>query len=368
MNAPLSEVLNLYNLDAPLEEASTIPAAWYWDERIEALEREQVFHRNWIAVGRMDQVAVPGQFFTVELAGEPLVVVRGADGKLRAFYNVCHHHAAAVANVPCGVVQHLRCPYHGWTYGLDGSLKGTPEFTGVCNFDRARNGLVPIRVATWEQFVFVTLSEKAPPFDHFLGELPARIAPLVISNIQFSERKIYTLACNWKVYVDNYLDGGYHVPYLHKGLNSVLDYKEYTIETSERYCLQSSPMVVSQEHVSFAATRTGDRAYYYWLYPNFMINVYEGVMDTNLVLPLAPDKCLVQFDFFFADVSDSQKTHNAESVAVSERVQDEDVDICESVQRGLRSRAYGAGRLSVRREAGEYLFHRLLANDLRDTY
>jgi choline monooxygenase len=365
MNVSLSELLDLYNLNALLEEAYTIPAAWYLDERIERLEREQVFGRNWIAVGRADQAAVPGQFFTVELAGEPLIVVRGADGELRAFYNVCRHHAAAVASVPCGIVQHLRCPYHGWTYGLDGSLKGTPEFAGVCNFDRAKNGLVPLRVATWEQFVFVTLNAGTSSLESFLGDLPTRVSPLSLGNIHFFERKSYTLACNWKVYVDNYLDGGYHVPHLHKGLNSVLDYKEYTIENSERYSLQSSPIVVSQEDASFAATRTGDRAYYYWLYPNFMINVYEGVMDTNLVLPLAPNRCLVQFDFFFADINDDKKKYNTESVAVSERVQDEDVDICESVQRGLHSRAYGAGRLSVRREGGEHLFHRLLAKDLK---
>jgi len=367
MNLPISELLNLYNADAPLEEAYTIPAAWYWDERLEGLERERVFGRNWIAVGRVDQVAVPGQFLTMELAGEPLIVVRGTDGELRAFYNVCRHHAAAVASVPCGIVQHLRCPYHGWTYGLDGSLKGTPEFAGVCNFDRAKNGLVPVRVATWEQFVFVTLDENAPSLESFLGDLPTRVAPLSLAKISFFESKSYTLACNWKVYVDNYLDGGYHVPHLHKGLNSVLDYKEYTIENSEHYSLQSSPMVTSQDHASFAATRTGDRAYYYWLYPNFMINVYEGVMDTNLVLPLAPDKCLVRFDFYFADISESRKSYNTESVAVSDRVQEEDVDICESVQRGLRSRAYRAGRLSVRREAGEHLFHRLLAKDVSRT-
>jgi choline monooxygenase len=367
MNLPISELLNLYNADAPLEEAYTIPAAWYWDERIEGLERERVFGRNWIAVGRVDQVAVPGQFFTIELAGEPLIVVRGTDGELRAFYNVCRHHAAAVASVPCGIVQHLRCPYHGWTYGLDGSLKGTPEFAGVCNFDRAKNGLVPVRVATWEQFVFVTLDENAPSLESLLGDLPTRVAPLSLARIRFFESKSYTLACNWKVYVDNYLDGGYHVPHLHKGLNSVLDYKEYTIENSEHYSLQSSPMVTSRDHASFAATRTGDRACYYWLYPNFMINVYEGVMDTNLVLPLAPDKCLVRFDFYFADISESRKSYNTESVAVSDRVQEEDVDICESVQRGLRSRAYRAGRLSVRREAGEHLFHRLLAKDVSRT-
>jgi choline monooxygenase len=361
----LNELLNLYNAEAPLEEAYTIPAPWYLDERIENAEREQVFGRNWIAVGRLDQVASEGQFFTVEIAGEPLVIVRGADGELRGFYNVCRHHAAAVANIACGTVQHLRCPYHGWTYGLDGALKGAPEFAGVCNFDRAANGLVPVRVATWEQFVFVTLDADAPELKVSLGDLPARVAPLKIGDLNFFERKTYTLACNWKVYVDNYLDGGYHVPHLHKGLNSVLDYKEYTIENSARYSLQSSPMVSSDEHSSFTATRTGDRAYYYWLYPNFMINIYAGVMDTNLVLPLSADRCLVQFDFYFADVSDGAREANAESVAVSERIQDEDVDICESVQRGLRSRAYGAGRLSVRREGGEHLFHRLLAADLR---
>jgi choline monooxygenase len=365
MNMPLAEVLNLYNSDAPLERAYTIPAAWYLDERIEELEREQVFGGNWIAVGRADQVQQAGQFFTVELAGEPLVVVRGTDGDIRAFYNVCRHHAAAVANVACGVVPYLRCPYHGWTYGLDGSLKGTPEFAGVCDFDRTKNGLVPARVETWEQVVFVALSEKIPSLSDFLGDLPVRIAPLSLDNIYFFERKTYTLGCNWKVYVDNYLDGGYHVPHLHKGLNSVLDYKEYTIENSARFSLQTSPMVRSDEHASFAATRAGDRAYYYWLYPNFMMNIYEGVMDTNLVLPISPNKCLVQFDFYFADISEERRGYNAESIAVSDRVQDEDVSICESVQRGLRSRAYGAGRLSVRRECGEHLFHRLLAKDLR---
>ena len=365
MTVSVSELLDQYNPDATLENAYTIPAAWYLDKRIERLERAQVFSRNWIAIGRVDQVSIPGQFFTIELAGEPLLVVRGTDGKLRAFYNVCRHHAAAVANIPCGITQHLRCPYHGWTYGLDGSLKGVPEFAGVCSFDREKNGLVSLRVATWEQFVFVALDEHATSLENFLGDLPARIAPLSLSKNHFFQRKSYTLACNWKVYVDNYLDGGYHVPHLHKGLNSVLDYKEYTIENGRNYSLQSSPMVVSQEDASFATTRTGDRAYYYWIYPNFMINVYEGVMDTNLVLPLAIDKCLVQFDFYFADTSDEKKKHNVESVAVSDRVQDEDVGICESVQRGLRSRAYGAGRLSVRREAGEHLFHRLLAQDFR---
>jgi len=155
------------------------------------------------------------------------------------------------------------------------------------------------------------------------------------------------------------------VLHLHKALNSVLDYKQYTIETEDRYCLQSSPMVASNEDAATAATRTGDRAWYFWQYPNFMINLYRGYMDTNLVLPDGVDRCEVIFDFYFADMSESSAERNRQSIAVGERVNDEDVGICEAVQRGLHSRAYGAGRLSVRREAGEHLFHRLLARDLK---
>jgi choline monooxygenase len=365
MDQKLSQLLSLYNAAAPLEEAYTIPAPWYLDAGIEALERQQVFGAGWQAVGRMDQVAKPGDFFTANLAGEPLLIVRGSDAQLRAFYNVCRHHAAAVATAPCGHAQSFRCPYHGWNYGLDGSLKGMPEFARVCNFRREDNGLVSIAVDVWESFVFVNLDASPAPLSGFLGDLIARVEPLGLGSLHFHSRKEYTLNCNWKVYVDNYLDGGYHVPHLHKGLNSVLDYSHYTIENGEHYCLQSSPMVASKEHADVSATRTGDRAWYFWLYPNFMLNIYEGVMDTNLVLPIGPDKCRVIFDFFFADVSTEREDCNSASVATSDTVQDEDVAICEAVQRGLGSRAYGAGRLSVRREAGEHLFHRLLSRDLR---
>ena len=365
MEHSIQQLLRQYNDQLALSEASTIPASWYTESRIMELERRAVFGANWQCAGRMDQVAQPGQYIAMEVAGEPVVVVRGADSKLRGFFNVCRHHAAAVAAAPCGSVQLFRCPYHGWSYGLDGSLKGTPDFAGVCNFDRAQNGLVPIAVDTWEQFVFVSLEAPRQSLSEYLGEAVKQLVPLDISALHFFESRTYTLNCNWKVFVDNYLDGGYHVPYLHKGLNSVLDYAEYTIESGERFCLQSSPMSSSQEDAQVAATRTGDRAYYYWIYPNFMINIYQGVMDTNLVIPMGIDKTKVIFDFYFADISLEKQKQNAESVAVGDRIQMEDLGICEAVQRGLNSRAYQAGRLSVRREAGEHLFHRLLAKDLK---
>jgi choline monooxygenase len=365
MPASIEQILTSYNDRAPLAEASTIPAPWYVDDRISELERLNVFSKTWQLVARTDQLQKSGEFVATTVAGEPIVVVRGSDGELRAFFNVCRHHAAAVVTQPCGQAAMLQCPYHGWKYGLDGSLKGMPEFEGVKDFDRAKNGLVPIRVETWECFVFVNLDPQASSLESFLGGLVKAVAPLGIGKLHYFDRRVFDIGCNWKVFVDNYLDGGYHVPYLHKGLNSVLDYKQYIIENEDRYCLQSSPMVSSDEDAATGATRRGDRARYFWQYPNLMINCYEGYMDTNLVIPVSTDKCRVIFDFYFGDISEARLAYNAESVNVGNRVQEEDLGICEDVQRGLKSRAYGAGRLSVRREAGEQLFHQLLAADLR---
>jgi len=365
MEMLIEQILGSYDESAPLSQASTIPAPWYVDPRMAELERLNVFSKTWQLVARTDQLQTAGQFVATAVAGEPIVVVRGSDNVLRAFYNVCRHHAAAVVTQPCGQAAILQCPYHGWKYGLDGALKGMPEFDGVEMFDRAHNGLVPVRVEIWECFVFVNLDDHAAPLKDFLGGLVRRIAPLGINKLHYFDRRTYDIHCNWKVYVDNYLDGGYHVPHLHKGLSSVLDYKQYTIENEDRYCLQSSPMVVSDEDAATGATRKGDRARYFWQHPNLMINCYEGYMDTNLVIPVDTDHCTVIFDFYFGDVSEARREYNRQSVDVGNRVQEEDLGICEDVQRGLKSRAYKAGRLSVRREAGEQLFHRLLAGDLR---
>jgi len=365
MHGDVSEILDSYDPAAPLSEAWTIPGPWYTDARVAMLERRGVFGRTWQVIARTDQVKEPGQFVTADIAGEPVITVRGSDGVLRAFFNVCRHHATGVMWEPEGRAQNLRCPYHGWTYNLEGELRGMTDWDGVACFDKKDFGLVPVRIETWESFVFVNLDPQAPPLTATLGGLVDLVRPLRVTKLGFFQRKSYDVGCNWKVYVDNYLDGGYHVPHMHKGLSSVLDYAGYTIENGPRYCIQSSPIEAAKGDAGVAAVRKGDRAYYLWLHPNFMINVYEGVMDTNLVLPLGVDRCRVHFDFYFADVSEAASAANAASVAVADKVQDEDKAIAESVQRGLLSKAYGAGRLSVRREAGEHLFHRLLHAELK---
>jgi choline monooxygenase len=363
----LAKLIDSYEPNAPLEYARTIPASWYTNPQVFELELNTVFGRTWQLAARLDQLTETGRYVTAEVAGEPIVIVRGNDGVLRAFHNVCRHHAAAVMTEAEGSAAQLRCPYHGWTYSLEGELKGTPDFVGVCDFDRLANGLVPVEMACWEKWIFVRLANAGATLIDFLGpDLVARILPLDLKNLHWMERRHYRFDCNWKVFVDNYLDGGYHVPYLHKGLDSVLDYSQYMIQNGAHFCLQWSPIVSLGADAQTGAVRKGERALYYWIYPNFMINCYEGVIDTNLVIPRGVDQTEVIFDFYFPDVSDAAaRERNRASIAVGERIQDEDVSICKSVQRGLRSRAYEAGRLSVRREAGEHLFHRLLSSDLK---
>lgn len=362
--ATLSDKLRGFDPTLPLARARTIPSAWYFDQEIYDAERRQVFGRSWLAAGRVEQVAAPGNFFTIEMAGEPVLVCRDEEGTLRAFHNVCRHRAAQVINEPQGQAKTFRCRYHGWTYDLCGRLRGTPEFAGVEDFCREDNGLVPMAVDVCGPFVFVHAGTPRFPLAEFLAPFPDKIAPLHLEELRFVARREYELGCNWKVFVDNFLDGGYHVNTVHPGLAGAIDYARYHTDVFAHCSVQVSPLKPADDP-TVGKVRTGDTAYYWWIYPNVMVNLYQGVMDTNLVLPLGPDRCKILFDFYFADTegTDAQK-YIADSIAVADQVQMEDMGVCEEVQRGLKSLSYSTGRFSVKREAGGYHFHQLLGRAL----
>jgi len=243
-----------------------------------------------------------------------------------------------------------------------------PEFDGVQNFRREDNGLLPVHVDTWGPLVWVYLGSNPPPLRTFLAPLIERCGELV-ENLKFVVRREYELKCNWKVFVDNYLDGGYHLNTVHPTLAGVLQYSEYRTECFPTTSLQSSPLRTADEsgRAAIAATvRSGSRASYGWAFPGFMINAYAGVMDTNVVLPDGPERCRVVIDFYFSALDRPEDRRRAEeSVALGDAIQLEDVGVCEDVQRGLGSRAYQAGRFSYRREEAVFRFHQLLAARLR---
>ncbi|MGZ3444322.1 MAG: aromatic ring-hydroxylating oxygenase subunit alpha [Myxococcaceae bacterium] len=367
MDSSLRELLAPFDPSVPLARAHSIPSTWYRDPRLEALERRRVFGDSWQLVARADQLVEPGSFVTVEVAGEPLVVLRDERGSLRAFFNVCRHRAACVVGDAQGTARRLRCPYHGWTYDLRGQLLGAPEFDGVEEFRREDHGLVPVAVDRWGPLIFVHLGASPPPLQQWLEPLPTQLHGL--EELRFFERREYVLACNWKVFVDNYLDGGYHVNSVHPALGSVLQYSDYRTECFAQTSLQSSPLRSGAPDAvdpSASATRKGDLARYAWAFPNVMVNLYAGVMDTNVVFPLGPERCRVVIDFYFAQLDGAEaQAFAARSVELGHRIQLEDVGICEQVQRGLGSRSYSTGRFSVRREVAVHHFHQLLAARLQ---
>ncbi len=361
----LRELLAEFDSERPLERAETLPASWYRDPALLELERRAVFHATWQPIGLSHQVEAPGSFLTADLAGEPIAVVRDEAGTLRAFANVCRHRGARVLSEPCGQANRLRCRYHGWTYDLAGRLRGVPEFDGVEDFQRKDHGLPEWPVATWGPFIWVHLGQPTDLAAE-LAEPTRHLAMTSFDTLTRVERREYELACNWKVFVDNYLDGGYHINTVHPGLAGVIDYGQYRAEVFPTCSVQWGPLRPADPADPVGRVRTGTHAQYWWNYPNLMLNLTDGVLDTNLVLPLAVDRCRVVFDFFFTRTeTEADRSFIRESIAVADQVQREDIGICEEVQRGLASRTYRAGRFSVKREGPGYAFHQLLARRLR---
>lgn len=353
---------DLRDLDvAPLARAETIPAAWYTAPAFHTFDEQQVMGQTWQYVGAAQQVATPGAYVQAAVAGEPLVVIRDAEGALRAFFNVCRHRGGPLVTEGTGTCRMLQCQYHGWTYRLNGALRGVPRFDRTELFHKEDYGLVPVAVEVWEGMVFVNLAPSPPPLaDAFVG-IPERIAPMTLASKTFAERVVYDVACNWKVYVDNYLEG-YHIPLVHPELCDLLDYRAYVTETFDHYSLQYSPL---QAGDNLYQANEG-AAYYYYVFPNFMLNILPGRLQTNRVVPVAPDRCQVIFDYYYDEVATPEAEHRrAEDLTFSDRVQQEDADICEHVQRGLASRAYDRGRFSVACEEGVYHFQTLLKQAYR---
>lgn len=366
------------DVNPQLECAETLASRFYTDPAVLALEKERIFMRTWQLVGTLSQpcgevngvkrsIADPETYFTSEVAGEPIVVVRDKAGTLRAFSNVCRHRAGPIAE-GAGCRNVLNCAYHGWTYTLDGRLIGTPEIDGVELFDRSTMGMVALRCETWQQFIFVNFDRDAPSLSEYLGNIPQLSNAFAFQGLSLTERRDYYVNCNWKVYADNYLEG-YHIPIVHPGLMKEIDYPRYGCETFRFHSQQIGPVKDlkpndTQERI-YSPSSGLSEALYFWVFPNLMLNIYPDNIQINIIVPLSHEKTLTIFEWYFHN-ADSEKVREraAKAIAFSDVVQAEDMHICEAVQRGLQSTTYDRGRYSVKRENGVHHFHMLLAEFL----
>jgi choline monooxygenase len=349
-----------FDMERRLEIAETLPSRCYTDERVLALEERRIFHRTWQLVGRSDSIKSTGEYFTARIGEEPIVVVRGQDGDLHGWSNVCRHRAGPVA-VGAGQCKNFRCAYHGWTYSHDGKLIGVPDFDGVGNFQKETMGLRPIELAVWEQYIFARIvNAEGPTLDELFEDIPSLTRHCRIQEMKFAERREYVIECNWKVYVDNYLEG-YHVPLIHPSLMREIDFQRYRTITRKYSSLQDAPIKSGDDpNRLYQASAEQSQALYFWVFPNLMLNVYPDNLSTNLILPLGNDRTLTIFDWYFHDVeSDQSKERIRRTIDLSDEIQQEDIWICEQVQRGLKSVFYDRGRYSVKRENGVHHFHTL---------
>lgn len=359
----LSREFERFDPSVPIESAWTPPASWYTSPEVYAHEQCAVFGRSWQPVARVADLAEPGDYASGILAGQPWVVTRGEDGVLRGFANTCRHKGREVVQ-GCGHAEKLVCGYHAWSYGLDGRLKSAPRMAGIQDFDREDMSLPPLAVREWGPWVMLNMDPAASDLEAQVASLNERFDAYGWGGLTYVSGTTWDIECNWKVYVDNYLDGGYHIPHMHPTLDAQIDMSTYRTELFERSSLQTTGVSAStDDRIDFeAASRIGEGALYAWLFPNFMINRYGGCMDTNLVVPLGPDRCRVVYEFFFEETTGAEaERFIAESIEQSAVTQREDIAICESVQLGLKSRSYDRGRYAPEVEQGEHHFHGLLA-------
>jgi phenylpropionate dioxygenase-like ring-hydroxylating dioxygenase large terminal subunit len=316
------------------------PWSWYEDPAIARLERERIFRRAWQYAGRADELTAPGSFAAMLVAGLPVVLTRDRDDVLRAFANVCRHRGSVVVS-GAGERGTLQCPYHAWTYGLDGCLRAAPRTRDDPELDTSGIGLVPMAVGTWGPFVFVNPDPDAEPLAGALGDLPDVVAAqgLDLDGLRFHHRVEYEIRANWKIALENYLEC-YHCQLNHPGLVRVIDDRRLTMEARGLRASQFNPA-----HPDFDVRDGNPRAQFHLLFPSLKINVEPGPANLSIgpVWPAAPDRCRGFLDYFFAP--DASKEWIADFIAFDDRVGAEDTALVEAAQAGAGSGLVPDGRL-----------------------
>ncbi len=371
VNSRPSDSESLFEIDADIRRASTLPARFYSDPSAHAMFCERVFARSWHLVGDANRVGAGGFASPLTLLDgcldEPIVLTRDEGGSMHCLSNVCTHRGNIVVESECAA-RHLRCRYHGRRFALDGSFSFMPEFETVAGFPTACDDLPRLPLAQWGPFLFSGV-HPAISFDEWIAPLRQRLAGFPIDALALdpAASRDYHVGANWALYCDNYLEG-FHIPYVHPDLAKALDVKSYTTELFPYASLQIGIAAPGEMTFDLPATHSdagrGVAAYYFWLFPNMMFNVYPWGVSINVVMPQGVDAARVKYITY---VSDSAKRGRGAGGDL-DKVEMEDEAVVESVQRGVRSRLYDRGRYSPTQETAVHHFHRLLAQFANDRH
>lgn len=348
--------------------SSTLPADFYTTPAIWEKMKEHIFARSWNYVGdtqALFNVAVNTYPFLLleNYIEEPLVLTKQEE-EIKCMSNVCTHRGFLLAHQP-SLNKKITCSYHGRRFDLSGQFEYMPEFKEVNNFPRPCEHLHQVPLKNWGRFLFASL-EPQFDFEPILQELKERVDFLDLESFEFAPEysKTYNVNAHWALYCDNYLEG-FHIPFVHHGLNKMLDYGKYETICDDHWVLQvgysdkgTMTFDLPKEHIDYGKDIT---AYYYWIFPNFMLNFYPWGVQLNIVRPINPDFTKVEFIYY---IKDRKIWNQMRGDKIGDKVEKEDEWVVEGVQKGLRSRFYQDGRFSVTRETGVHHFHQLLKHYL----
>lgn len=354
----------IYRVNADITVAQTLPGAFYHDTIVYEALRERVFARTWQWIGDLADVSEAGslspRLLLPGLLNEPLLLARDGENTLRCLSNVCTHRGNILVKEACRAAR-IRCGYHSRRFDLAGHMTFMPEFKEAKNFPTVADNLPNIPFGEWSGHGFAALNPIAP-LEEFLSEVKARMHWLAIDKFSFdpAHSRDYVIDVNWALYVENYLEG-FHIPHVHAGLNEAIDYGSYTTELHRYSSLQ---LAYANDATPAFAQPSGKRvaAYYWWIFPNLMLNFYPWGLSLNLVQPEAIHRTRVAFRTYVWDAA----TLDAHTAAALHQTEMEDEAIVQAVQRGTASRHYGQGRYAPTREQGTHHFHRLLCEYLQD--
>jgi len=362
------------DLGEQLDQGLTLPASWYSDPEVYRLEQQRIFKRAWQYGGTVESVAERGAFFTCRAGEVPVVVVRGRDGELRGFVNVCRHRGHEVAS-GCGKRETLQCPYHAWTYDLDGSLRAAPRSDREPGFDHADWSLRPVRVETWGPLVYVNPSLDASPLAEVLGGVPQAMLDrgLDVSTLEYRGRsREWVVDANWKIVVENFLEC-YHCPVAHQTFSRLIDVDPdaYALSTGRWSSSQLGPVPGRVEagdtnglpYVPDGPMRTSQ---FHFFWPNWTFNTLPGAAHLRVLVfePDGPERTRTYVDGFWDPETPDDVI--AEMTEFGAKVGEEDRGLVESVHRGLRSGTIEQGRLLLGSEHLLQHFQRLVYEALAD--
>ena len=356
--------MSSFFIDADIAKAKTIHTDFYTEQKFYEAAKEKIFAKSWQFIGDADLVKNAGDAYPFTLLenylNEPLLLTKDKQNKIYCLSNVCTHRGNLVVYEPCKLSQ-LKCRYHGRLFSLDGKFISMPEFKEVENFPTEDDNLHQLQINNWGKLLFTTLNHEYK-FEDCFGEMMQRMNWFPVHQLQFKKELSadYYVNANWALYCENYLEG-FHIPFVHAGLNQVLDFGEYTTEIFRYSNLQLG--VGKKGDVCFELPQTSSdyakeiAAYYFWVFPNMMFNFYPWGLSINIVEPLEVSKCRVRFLTY---VSDENKFGQGAGSGLN-TVELEDEEVVQNVQKGIRSRFYKHGRYSVKREQGTHHFHSLIA-------